>query len=100
MHVTDIPGGQSPTAQLRSADGGCVIEYYTSQPAPSQWIAVGLARLAGRGEEEPRWMVVGTGRTEATAIMTLRRRCPRSTSEQAGTLAWTSGQGTGEEISG
>ena len=51
---------------------GCQIEYYTLQPAPTQWVAVGR-RIS------PVWtrsLVVGTGRTEDAAVANLWERCP------------------------
>lgn len=55
---------------------GIVAEYYTSQPAPTQWIAVGLvsARTSSGPVHEPRRLVVGTGVTEEIAIDALTRR--------------------------
>jgi hypothetical protein len=53
-------------------DGGCEIEYYTLQPAPTQWVAVGR-------RTSPVWtrsLVVGAGSTEDAAVENLRDRCP------------------------
>jgi hypothetical protein len=52
--------------------GGCAIEYYTLQPAPTQWVAVGR-------RADPVWtpsLMVGTGKTEDDAVTSLRNRCP------------------------
>ena len=58
------------------AQGQLSVEYYTSQPAPTQWIAVGLvsARTSSGPIHEPRRLVVGTGVTEQTAVDALARR--------------------------
>jgi hypothetical protein len=55
---------------------GIVAEYYTSQPAPTQWIAVGLvsARTSSAPVQEPRRLVVGTGMTEQIAVDALAHR--------------------------
>lgn len=53
--------------------------YYTSQPAPTQWVAVGTLAAP---EDDP-WsrefprMVVGCGRSEEEAIGDLHRRVAR-----------------------
>ena len=51
------------------------IRYSTSQPAPTQWVAVAVTSVAHREEavRHPR-LVVGTGRTEAAAVAALRQR--------------------------
>lgn len=53
---------------------GCAVaEYYTSQPAPTQWLAIGVVsihsedRRGGRAKQ----LLVGTGRTESTAVGSL-----------------------------
>lgn len=53
-----------------------IVQYYTDEPSPSQWVAIGmvlpLARLAAWGEE--RRLLVGCGRSEAAAIEDLAFR--------------------------
>lgn len=55
----------------------CVIKFETSQPAPTQWVALGRAEtsLDREGDLLPR-MVVGTGQTEAAAVESMEGRCP------------------------
>ena len=57
-----------------SEDGGHECHYYTSQPAPTQWVAVGVTSLLEAGAPRHR-MLVGTGRSESAAVRALRRRC-------------------------
>lgn len=56
--------------------GAMYVEYYTSQPAPTQWIAVGLlkGRADGPAHSLPTSLVVGSGRTEQLAVTALRER--------------------------
>lgn len=54
-----------------------VVEYYTSQPAPTQWVAVGLATVRNEDGLAPQTtLLVGTGRTEEAAVHELRGRVP------------------------
>ena len=54
---------------------GRSIEYYTSQPSSSQWIALGVVPLTeGIGEEGTHRVLVGTGETEQLAIASLKDR--------------------------
>ena len=57
--------------------GHCVVEYYLTQPAATQWVAVGLARPAGHGRcaDVGRRLVAGSGLTEADAIRSMLGRC-------------------------
>ena len=55
------------------ADGTC--QYHTEQPAPAQWIAVGLGNRPDPAGGRWHRLVVGTGATEATAIEDMRQRC-------------------------
>lgn len=59
--------------------GELSVEYYTSQPAPTQWIAVGLvqARITGGTGHQPAQMLVGSGQTEDVAVSELSRRLAR-----------------------
>lgn len=52
---------------------GC--HYYTRQPAPTQWIAVGITSESSATIEVNRRLLVGTGRSETAAVRSLRRRC-------------------------
>jgi hypothetical protein len=53
--------------------GPATAEYYTSQPAPTQWLAVGLVSTHPATRECPRLQqfLVGTGRTEDSAVSAL-----------------------------
>ncbi len=57
--------------------GRCVVEYYLTQPAATQWVAVGLARPAVHGQcaDIGRRLVAGSGPTEADAISAMLGRC-------------------------
>lgn len=61
------------------AQGQLSVEYYTSQPAPAQWIAVGLisATTAVGVSHQPAQMLVGAGQTEEVAVSELSRRLAR-----------------------
>jgi hypothetical protein len=53
---------------------GCVVaEYYTSQPAPTQWLAIGLVSTYSDDHRDVRskQLLVGTGRTETVAVKSL-----------------------------
>lgn len=53
---------------------GCVIaEYYTIQPAPTQWLAIGVVSIyAGDcSGSQMQQLLVGAGRTESTAVGSL-----------------------------
>ena len=52
--------------------GDC--SYYTNQPSPGQWIAIGITPPNTPPESAPQ-LLVGTGRTELAAIRALHRRC-------------------------
>ena len=60
-------------ARLFQRSGGptCAIDFYTTQPAPTQWVAVGRPVVAGGR----RPLLVGTGSTEDAAILDLQGRC-------------------------
>ncbi|CCF82628.1 hypothetical protein [Nitrolancea hollandica] len=53
--------------------GPATAEYYTSQPAPTQWLAVGLVSTQPATRDCPRLQqfLVGTGRTEDSAVSAL-----------------------------
>lgn len=59
--------------------GQLSVEYYTSQPAPTQWIAVGLvpARTTLGTGYQPAQMLVGSGRSEDVAVKELSFRLAR-----------------------
>lgn len=59
--------------------GQLSVEYYTSQPAPTQWIAVGLvpARINLGTGHQPAQMLVGSGQTEDVAVTELSVRLAR-----------------------
>ncbi len=56
--------------------GGSAIDYYTSQPSPSQWIALSVVPLlpAFDSGDVTRCVLVGVGKTEDVAIDSLRLR--------------------------
>jgi hypothetical protein len=56
--------------------GGRSIEYYTSQPSSSQWIALGVVPLSPEFDEDEAThrVLVGTGETEPAAIASLKSR--------------------------
>jgi hypothetical protein len=61
--------------------GQTMAEYYTSQPAPTQWIAVGFVstqKIPPQLSPHLPWLLVGTGRTEDTAINDLWERLGRT----------------------
>jgi hypothetical protein len=57
-------------------EGSFVADYYTSQPAPSQWIAVGVVRPCDEqlSSHRLRRMLVGDGLTADDAMAALRTR--------------------------
>jgi hypothetical protein len=57
-----------------SYEDGDDCSYYTNQPAPGQWVAIGITPLNETSGESPT-LLVGTGRTELAAIRALHRRC-------------------------
>lgn len=55
--------------------GNLTLKYYTSQPGPSQWIAVGTLALEPRdGAADVLRLLVGAGASEESAIDHLRQR--------------------------
>lgn len=56
--------------------GPAMAEYYTSQPAPTQWLAVGLVSThpVARTCPQLQQLLVGTGRTEDAAVNALWER--------------------------
>jgi hypothetical protein len=48
--------------------------YYTNQPSPGQWVAIGLTPPGQTSDHAPA-LLVGTGRTELAAIRALHHRC-------------------------
>ena len=66
-HVLDRPFAAAP--------GEGRLSYYTSQPAPTQWIAVGVLTASSDVLGVPRRrLLVGAGRDETAAIAALQRR--------------------------
>jgi hypothetical protein len=56
-------------------DGQLPVEYHTSQPSPSQWIALGVVQESTPVDvESTHRLMVGTGETEEAAIEALRLR--------------------------
>jgi hypothetical protein len=58
------------------SDGVLVADYYTAEPSPGKWVAVGTVTfwLGRRGEGFPQWMLVGVGSSEQAAVAELRSR--------------------------
>lgn len=55
----------------------CVVEYYLTHPAATQWVAVGLARenVDAKRTDGGRRLVTGCGPTESSAIQAMLGRC-------------------------
>jgi hypothetical protein len=53
--------------------GRTLAEYYTSQPAPTQWLAIGVVSTYPEdpGDDRSKQMLVGAGRTEIAAVASL-----------------------------
>ena len=69
--VMEHPGVDATPGEPNAA--GC--RYRTAQPAPTQWVAIGVARLLGDdGVPRPR-LLVEVGRSEEEAVAALRCRC-------------------------
>ncbi len=67
--------GQVVTSRGILHGSGRSIEYYTSQPSSSQWIALGVVPLAADlSDEGTHRVLVGTGETEQAAIDSLQGR--------------------------
>lgn len=58
---------------IGQADGSDC-SYYTNQPSPGQWVAIGISPPSETSDPAPS-LLVGTGRTELAAIRSLHRRC-------------------------
>jgi hypothetical protein len=58
------------------ADTEITMEFYTAQPAPTQWIAVGEIKIRSRSDTTccSTSLLVGTGRTAEAAVGALRGR--------------------------
>jgi len=57
-----------------------VVTYYTAEPSPGQWVAVGTVMFWPTLQDSgfPRWMLVGVGRSERSAVSNLRARIKES----------------------
>ncbi len=57
-------------------NGSLVADYNTSEPSPGKWVAIGTVMFwsARRNDGFPRWMLVGSGRSEQQAVAHLRAR--------------------------
>lgn len=71
FHDADVPGWRE------CQDGSCEISYYTLHPAPTQWVAVGVAPRVPVDRIGPGRLFVGTASTEADAISDLCERLTR-----------------------
>ncbi len=58
------------------SDGSLVADYYTAEPSPGKWVAVGTVMFwpARHDDGFPRWMLVGSGCSEQRAVANLRDR--------------------------
>jgi hypothetical protein len=56
-------------------NGAVRVDYYTTMPAPNQWVAVGVMSGVSHPRErtEARKLVVGNGFSEASAVADLKR---------------------------
>ncbi len=68
----------APEATSRGilSDGALVAHYYTAEPSPDRWIAVGTIMFWPQPQRSgsPRWMLVGSGRSQREAVADLRVR--------------------------
>lgn len=72
--MTDAAAGQQFDMVLDT--GNCLVEYYLTQPAATQWVAVGLARPNdGDNCDHGRRLVAGSGPSESDAIRSMLGRC-------------------------
>lgn len=70
-----IPPSQPVARRGRILTGGLVVEYDLLQPAPTQWVALGLVRRpSATGETGPPMVIVGTGVSPLLATEELARR--------------------------
>ncbi len=58
------------------SNGSLVADYNTSEPSPGNWVAIGTVMFwpARHDDGFPRWMLVGSGRSEQQAVAHLRAR--------------------------
>jgi hypothetical protein len=76
VSTAEVHAGRLARLFQRNSGPTCSIEFYTLQPAPTQWVAVGrLTVVEGR-----RPLLVGIGTTEDAAILDLQGRCPHGES--------------------
>jgi hypothetical protein len=72
VNTAEAHAGRLARFFQRDSGPACAIDFYTLQPAPTQWVAVGRpVTTDGR-----RPLLVGTGTTEEAAVLDLRGRCP------------------------
>jgi hypothetical protein len=64
--------------------GSARVDYYTTTPAPSQWIAVGVLFISSihDGDDEQRSLIVGNGTTERQAIADLNNQFDETLADQ------------------
>ena len=63
-------------SQGRLSRGSWCVDYYTTAPTPTQWIAVGVLKCCATGDDvyRPRKMIVGKGRNERDSVDDLDKR--------------------------
>lgn len=63
------------------SNGSLVANYYTAEPSPGQWVAIGTVMFWPVPQDSgfPRWMLVGVGRNEKSAVANLRARIKEAT---------------------
>ncbi|MGA7671398.1 MAG: hypothetical protein WBW04_13315 [Nitrolancea sp.] len=78
FHPDQTTREHAPEATSRGilSDGALVAHYYTAEPSPDRWIAVGTVMFWPETQRltSPRWMLVGAGRAEPEAVADLRVR--------------------------
>jgi hypothetical protein len=64
--------------------GRTLAEYYASQPAPTQWLAIGVISIypVDTGDDRSKQMLVGAGQTETAAVASLWDRLMTLCAEQ------------------
>ncbi len=71
---------QAPEATSRGilSDGALVAHYYTAEPSPDRWVAVGTIMFWPERSGSTRWMLVGSGLSQREAVANLRLRLRQS----------------------
>jgi hypothetical protein len=82
--------------------GSARVDYYTTTPAPSQWIAVGVLFISSihDGDDEQRSLIVGNGTTERQAIADLNNQFGETLADQRPVDSRAEGQSEDRPIDG